>query len=160
MVIYLGTRVNVWLCCVHGNSPRNVSRISGHSNIWGVFGYLPPHKGVVLVNQNKAYNHRFTLIFLVPLILSQITRQSPPSESCQNLYGQPCTLYFLDRGQALTGYPKLDSLVLIIENLVSMRKFSIEHCKNTEKINKLTIWANARVKLYSQVHFASENNLG
>ena len=41
---------------------------------------------VVLVKQNIAHNHRFILIFFVPLILSRITRQSPP---CQNLYGQP-----------------------------------------------------------------------
>ena len=36
------------------------------------------HYIVVLVDQNLAHNHRFTLIFLVPLILSRITRQSPP----------------------------------------------------------------------------------
>ena len=32
----------------------------------------------MLVNQNIAHNHRFTLIFFVPLVLSRITCQSPP----------------------------------------------------------------------------------
>ena len=31
-------------------------------------------------NQNLAHNHRFTLLFFVHLILSPITRQSPPIE--------------------------------------------------------------------------------
>ena len=49
--------------------------------------WWPIYYIVVLVNQNIAHNHRFTLIFFVPLILSRITCQSPPSDPCPPLWG-------------------------------------------------------------------------